>query len=161
MDCLFPIRQDILRRKTKLGSYNAQFFQDDNRAHASRQQLGAVAAVVETKRIIERELSRLRSDSVATESKLNLAHDANGRIHAQINGLREDRLTFRRLYGGLSAELLSEQAKVEGLRRKRDDAYALRDHAQAEMRELAKAFELDKLERVREWHVLTQASCLG
>lgn len=93
---------------------------------------------------------------MATESKLNLARDANVRVRTQIDGLREDRLTFRRLFAGLSGELQAAQEQVDGLRRTRDEAYATRDHAQQEMRELAKAFELDKLERVREWHILSQ-----
>lgn len=151
----------MLAHKAKLCTYSAQIFQVDNRA--TRQQLGAVAAVVETKRIIERELARLRSDSVVIESKLNVARDANARVCVQINGLREDRLTFRRLFSSLTSELDSAQYQVENIRHARDEAYAARDRAQNEMRELGKQFELDKLERLREWHVLSQAilECQG
>jgi hypothetical protein len=44
-----------------------------------------------------------------------------------------------------------------GTKKSVNDAYAQRDRAQEDMRELARQFELDKLERQQEWALFTEA----
>ncbi len=135
-------KKEVMNRKMKLGAYSAQFFQLDEGARASKQRLGAVAAVIETKKIIAREFERLRKEDATTEAKLNTAKEANAQICAQINGLRNDTTTYRKLAARLMDELSTAKSRIVGIKHARDEAYLERDRAQEEMREVAKQFEL-------------------
>jgi chromosome segregation ATPase len=139
---IVAVKSEVMSRKVRLGDYNAQFFQDDEGARANKQRLGAVAAVIETKKIISRELERLSAEEANTATKLDTAKDANAQVTALVNGLRTDARTFRSLTSRLTDELAAVKSRVAGIKHARDEAYLERDRAQEEMREVAKQFEL-------------------
>lgn len=148
----------ILNAKRRLGEYNALFMTLDNAAaKAPAQRLGANAAVMGTKRIVERELHKALKESALAETKLNKQKERNTGMRGQVDALRKEHVTFKKLFVAMTDELGAARARIAATRRAIDEAYATRDHAQESMRELVRLFELDKLERAAEWALFTEA----
>jgi len=75
----------LLTRKQALSQSNALFMTlPDAAARAPRQRLGANNAVLETKRIIAREIARARKEADVMEMKLNKAKEKNAGVRAQV-----------------------------------------------------------------------------
>jgi hypothetical protein len=102
-----------LERRQHLGEYNALFMSLENASDkAPRQKLGAREAVMGTKRIIERELSKLSKEAAVTEMKLNKAKDKNLHFKHQIEGLRKEHMTFKKLFVAMTDELAALKGKI-------------------------------------------------
>lgn len=95
-----------LEKRQRLGEYNALFMSLENaNDKAPRQKLGAREAVLGTKRIIDRELNKLSKEAAVTEMKWNKAKDKNIHMRAQVDGLRKEHLTFKKLFVAMTEEL--------------------------------------------------------
>lgn len=150
------LQSHVLAHRSKLGSYNALFMRmPDADSKAPRQRLGAREAVLGTKRIIRRELERLESEVVVAEMKLNRSRERNNVIREKINQLRREHVTYRHLFEKMEAELEELKSSIGVVDRAVDSEYAQRDRAYEEMRELAKQFELDKVERLQLFRQVT------
>ncbi len=102
-----------LEKRSRLGEYNALFMSLENaNDKAPRQKLGAREAVMGTKRIIERELNKLSKEAAVTEMKLNKAKDKNGHMRTQIDGLRKEHITFKKLFVAMTDELAAVKARI-------------------------------------------------
>jgi hypothetical protein len=120
-----------LEKRQRLGEYNALFMLMGETANekAPRQKLGAREAVLGTKRIIERELTRLSKEAAVTEMKLNKAKDKNHHMRAGVDALRKEHITFKKLFTAMSEELASVKGRIgsESARaRARRDGYGAR-----------------------------------
>lgn len=105
----------IMEHKTRLGEYNALFLTVSDAAKAApRQRLGATQAVLGTKRIIERELGRLAKEIAIVEMKRNKAKDRNAATRAQINSLRQEHQTFKKLFTAMNEELSNVKGRIAG-----------------------------------------------
>ena len=97
---------DLLARKQALGQANALFMTlPDAAARAPRQRLGANNAVLETKRIIAREIDKVKKEAAVVEMKLNKAREKNAGVRASINATRKDAMTFRKLFAAMTDDL--------------------------------------------------------
>lgn len=142
------LQTNVLAQQQKLGSYNALFMRmPDADTKAPRQRLGAREAVLGTKRIINRELERLENEVVVSEMKLNRSRERNQGIREKINQLRREHATYRHLFDKMRTELADLKQNTGLVDRAIDTAYTQRDRAFEDMRELAKQFEMDKIER--------------
>lgn len=103
-----------LEKKQRLGEYNALFMMmgDNANEKAPRQKLGAREAVLGTKRIIERELNKLSKEAAVTEMKLNKAKDKNIHLRAQMDSLRKEHMTFKKLFTAMSEELGNIKTRI-------------------------------------------------
>ena len=138
----------LMERKLRLSDSNALFMtMPDAAARAPRQRLGAANAVLGTKRIIERELSKVHKEAAVMAMKVNKAKAKNGGIRGQIDATRKDALTFRKLFAALTEELGALQGRIRDVKADVEDGYDDRDRALEDMRNLTKQFEVDKLER--------------
>ena len=77
----------------------------DAAARAPRQRLGANNAVLETKRIIAREIDKVKKEAAVVEMKLNKAREKNAGVRASINATRKDAMTFRKLFAAMTDDL--------------------------------------------------------
>lgn len=151
------LQSHVLAHRSKLGSYNALFMRmPDADSKAPRQRLGAREAVLGTKRIIRRELERLESEVVVAEMKLNRSRERNNVIREKINQLRREHVTYRHLFEKMEAELEELKSSIAVVDRAVDSEYSQRDRAYEEMRELAKQFEVDKVERLQLFRQVTE-----
>jgi len=143
-------------KRQRLGEYNALFMSLENaNDKAPRQKLGAREAVLQTKRIIERELNKLSKEAAVTEMKLNKAKDKNGHMRAQIDGLRKEHMTFKKLFIAMTEELAAVKSRISTTRKAIEDGYAARDRAQDDMAAAAIELEKEKEVRTREWNEYT------
>lgn len=105
--------QRIFENKQKLGEYNALFMSiEDAATKAPRQRLGAAAAVMGTKRIIERELNKLSKEAAVTEMKWNKQKDKNGHVKGQVDQLRKEHITFKKLFVAMTEELNAVKTRI-------------------------------------------------
>ncbi len=105
----------ILEAKQRLGEYNALFMSiEDAASKAPKQRLGAAQAVMGTKRIIERELNKLFKDAAVTEMKLNKQKDRNGHLKGQVDQLRKEHVTFKKLFVSMTDELNAVKSRIAG-----------------------------------------------
>lgn len=152
-------RAKMEARRARLSQYNGLFLRMGPEAaqKAPRQRLGAADAVLGTKRIIERELTRVRKEGDVVNSKLNRAKEHNAKLRASIDGQRKDAMTFRKLFVSMSNELEGLKTQLALTHADVSESYEARDRAHEDMRQLAKQFEVDKLERAQEWAVFSEA----
>jgi hypothetical protein len=151
------LQANVLAQRAKLGAYNALFMRmSDADVKAPRQRLGAREAVLGTKRIINRELERLENEVVVAEMKLNRSRERNQGIREKINQLRREHVTYRHLFEKMRGELGELKQGIALVDRAVDSEYSQRDRAYGEMRELAKQFEVDKLERLQAFQQVTE-----
>lgn len=144
-------------RRQKLSEYNALFMAVDNASdRAPQQRLGAAQAVLGTKRIIERELTKLSKESEVTEMKLNKAKEKILQMKANIDSLRKEHLTHKKLFQTMNEELDSLKSNINATREEIEECYAIRDAAQEDMVKLENQFRIDKLVREVEWAKLTE-----
>jgi hypothetical protein len=148
-----------LEKQKRLGDYNALFMKIGEEANqkAPRQKLGAREAVLGTKRIIERELLKMSKECAVTEMQLNKTKARNAHLRHHVDALRKEHMTFKKLFGAMSEELSAVKARINNTKQAIDEGYKARDHAQEDMVDLSKQFELDKLERGQEWQLFSEA----
>jgi hypothetical protein len=107
----------VFERRQRLGEHNALFMTlPDAAARAPKQRLGAAEAVLATKRIVERELAKLRNEAAAKEMKGNKARDRNLHLKAQVDALRKEHITFRKLFTSMNDELGKLKTRVSTVR---------------------------------------------
>lgn len=107
--------QKIAESRQRLGEYNALFMSiEDAGAKAPKQRLGAAQAVLGTKKIIERELTKLFKDSAVTEMKLNKQKDRNSQSKAHVDQLRKEHVTFKKLFVSMADELNAVKGRIAG-----------------------------------------------
>jgi hypothetical protein len=151
------LQSSVLGQRAKLGSYNSLFMRmSDADTKAPRQRLGAREAVLGTKRIIDKELDRLENEVVVSEMKLNRSRERNQMIREKINQLRREGVTYRSLFEKMKTELADLKSNISLVDRAVDGEYASRDRAYEDMRELAKQFELDKMERLQAFAAVSE-----
>lgn len=146
-------------RREKLSKYNALFLRmgPDAAAKAPRQRMGAASAVVETQAIIQRELARVHREGEVIANKLNRARERSAQLRASIDDQRKDALHFRKLFVRMACELEGLKDSLAQTQAAIEASYEARDRTHEDMRQLAKQFEVDKLEREQEWAVCTAA----
>jgi hypothetical protein len=153
------VRAKVDAQRARLSATNGMFLRlgPAAAARAPRQQLGAAHAVAGTQRIVARELARARNESGAVAAKLNRARERNAGVRAAIDSARREAVTFRGLFGGMGAELDRLKARAAATQAAIDEGYNARARALEDQRQLARAWEVDKLDAAQEWAVYGQA----
>jgi hypothetical protein len=105
----------VFERRQKLGEYNALFMTlPDASTKAPSQRLGAQMAVLGTRRIIDRELTKLTNDIATQGMKLNRAKDRNVVAKGIIDGLRKEQLSYKKLFATMNHDLHALKEKIAG-----------------------------------------------
>ncbi len=105
----------IAAAKRRLGEYNALFMTiEDATSRAPKQKLGAASAVMGTKRIIDRELGKLSKESAVAEMQLNKQRNKNAASKGQVDQLRKEHITFKKLFASMTDELDGVKARIAG-----------------------------------------------
>jgi hypothetical protein len=148
-----------LEKQKRLGEYNALFMKMGEAASekAPGQKLGAREAVMGTKKIIDREIGKAAKECAVTEMQLNKTRARNAHLRVHVDALRKEHMTFKKLFVAMSEELAAVKSRIANTKRAIDEGYTARDRAQEEMTDIAKQFEIDKLERGQEWQLFSDA----
>lgn len=119
--------------------------------------LGTRDAVVETRRIIERRLTKLRQSYEVVEVKLNRQRGQNARLKHQINTMRREAVVFDELFDQMCSELMDVKKRTETAKMAISEAYASRDASRAEAQSVLDAMYRERAAAQEEFDQQSQA----